>query len=198
MDGQSNHSEEEVASVETLPILRYRLAGGGARQYWSPARRVRPACGCWRTYSYPNRVVMAVADERRELFRAVRIAEGEVARLQALVQAQYDRIVELEGSRQTENAVQATRIAELEVGLQTEHERADILGHQVMETHDYYGQILRKVGDRATDLMTGSRQLLEDVVGPDYVFPGYGAGPAGGDHLVLHVEAGESAGSVGN
>ena len=45
-------------------VITYQESPSGPMQRWSPARKIR-RCDCWKTYSYPDRVVLAVDDERR-------------------------------------------------------------------------------------------------------------------------------------
>ena len=52
-------------------VITYQEGPGEPMQRWSPARKIR-LCDCWKTYSYPDRVVLTVDDERRRLGSANR------------------------------------------------------------------------------------------------------------------------------
>ena len=61
---------------------------------WGLGRRIWP-CDCWRIYSYPDRVVLAVDDERRRLAGANYRAQTEIQRMRGIMRMQADRIQEL-------------------------------------------------------------------------------------------------------
>ena len=63
---------------------------------WTPVRRDRTSCNYWRTYTYPNYVVLAVIGDWRQLSKANRIAQEDYRELKAIVDAQTARIQELE------------------------------------------------------------------------------------------------------
>ena len=78
-----------------LPVIPYCLVGGGPLLRYSPARRGR-SCPCRTRYSYPNRLVLGVAEEWRHLVRDLRIALAEREEMEATMEAQLARIQELE------------------------------------------------------------------------------------------------------
>ena len=65
------------------PIF-YQVQGGGARVQYSPATRV-PRCDCRLTFSYPNRLVLAIDDERRQLVNSNLALIQDVDELGAMV-----------------------------------------------------------------------------------------------------------------
>ena len=58
-------------------VLTYQESPGGPVCLWSPTRKVR-RCDCWKTYSYLDRVVLAVHDERRRLGSANRKCQTKI------------------------------------------------------------------------------------------------------------------------
>nr|XP_027062858.1 uncharacterized protein LOC113689259 [Coffea arabica] len=86
-----------------LPVIPYCIVGGRPLLRYSPARWGR-SCPCRAKYSYPNRLVLGVAEERRHLTRDFRIALEEREEMEATIEAQAARIQELE-ARETGNYV---------------------------------------------------------------------------------------------
>ena len=78
-----------------LPAIPYRLVGGGPLLRYSPSRRAR-SYPCRARYSYPNRLVLGLPEERRHLARDLRLALVEREELEAALEAQAARIQELE------------------------------------------------------------------------------------------------------
>ena len=52
--------------VEPPRLIYYRALGGGTRVRYSPSHRY-PRCSCRLTFAYPNHLVLALDDERRQL-----------------------------------------------------------------------------------------------------------------------------------
>ena len=80
--------------VEPLRAIRYRVHGGGPRIRYSPSSRI-PRCSCRTTYTYPNELVLSLANERQQLMNTNRALLQEVEKLSAMVDAQGARIMEL-------------------------------------------------------------------------------------------------------
>ena len=74
-----------------LSMILYRMVGGGPLMRYSPARWGR-TCPCRERFSYPNRLVLGVVDERRQLTRDLRIARAEKEEMEAIMEAQAARI----------------------------------------------------------------------------------------------------------
>ena len=71
--------------VPPRPIY-YQALGGGARVRYSPTDR-RPQCACRVTFAYPNHLVLALDDERRQLVDLNRDLQSEVDELRQMVSA---------------------------------------------------------------------------------------------------------------
>ena len=91
MDSSSDDDRVDGA----LPVIPYRLVGGGPLLRYSPTRRGR-LCPCRARFSCPNRLVLEVAEEWRQLIRDLRIALAEREEMEATMEAQTGRIQELE------------------------------------------------------------------------------------------------------
>ena len=72
---------------EPLRTIFYRALAGGARVRYSPYDRY-PRCSCRLTFAYPNHIVLALDDERRQLVDANRDLQAEVDELRQMVSAQ--------------------------------------------------------------------------------------------------------------
>ena len=60
-------------------VLSYQEHPGGPVLQWAPERRVRH-CDCWRSYSYLDRVVLAIEDKKGILASANRRVQTEIER----------------------------------------------------------------------------------------------------------------------
>ena len=78
-------------------MLSYQEHPGGSVLQWAPGRGVRH-CDCWRTYSYPDRVVLAIENEREILASTNRRAQTEIECPRAMLGEQGARIRKLETS----------------------------------------------------------------------------------------------------
>ena len=78
-------------------MLSYQERPEGPVFRWAPGRRIRH-CDCWRTYSYLDKVVLAIADERSRLANANRETRIEIERLRTVLRMQEDIIREFEAS----------------------------------------------------------------------------------------------------
>ena len=61
-------------------MIKYQIRSEGATICWSPANPFR-RCECHHTYAYPNTVVLAVVEERKELAKENARFETEVNQL---------------------------------------------------------------------------------------------------------------------
>ena len=121
-------------------VLAYQESSGRLVCRWSSARKIR-LCDCWKTYSYPDRVVLAVDDERRQLGSANRRCQTEIERLQAALR------------------VHSARIRELETSVLEEQERTNAFREQAQAANGRLVQVVRDVRDR-TD------RIFDRVWGP--------------------------------
>nr|XP_027122247.1 uncharacterized protein LOC113739210 [Coffea arabica] len=80
--------------VEPLRSIYYSARDGGARVRYSPCTGF-PRCVCRKTYAYPNHLVFALDDERRQLVDTNRDLLQEVEELSIMVNAQSVRIAKL-------------------------------------------------------------------------------------------------------
>ena len=53
-------TDEPYLEGPVCRVITYQESPGGPVQRWSPARKIR-RCDCWKTYSYPDQVVLAWA-----------------------------------------------------------------------------------------------------------------------------------------
>lgn len=155
-DSQAETSERRDLTVissryqgpRSRPLARYRHDEGHPYLCFSPARRVRPSCGCWRMYSYPDYVVVPLIEENRRFVRASTDAQMSIHRLRG------------------ETRRQALRIRELEAQLRESRSRFTRLVHHV---RDGMGQIFRE-GTQIVERVVG--ETGEEIpVGPGPVAP---------------------------
>ena len=89
-------SSSDDNSIEgPLPVIPYRIVGGSPLLRYSSARRGR-SCPYRTRYSYPNRLVLGVAEEQRHLVSNLRIVLEEREEMEATIEAQTVRIQKLE------------------------------------------------------------------------------------------------------
>ena len=126
-------------------VLTYQESPGGPVCRWSPERKIQH-CDCWKTYSYPDRVVLAVDDERRRLGSANRRCQTEIERLQAALR------------------VHSARIRELEASVLEKQERTNAFREQAQATTSRLVRVVGDVRDRTDHILTECRALVDDVV----------------------------------
>ena len=126
-----------------LPTIKYQIRPRGAVVRWSPANRLR-RCECRHTYAYPNTVVLAVVEERKELAKDNARLEAEVNQLRAA------------------NEKQAERIKELEYDVIEGQDRVDDLCAQLGEARERMTKRARKVRVRAESILNLCDDLLEE------------------------------------
>ena len=140
-------------------VITYQKSPGGPVQRWSPARKIR-RCDCWKTYSYPDRVVLAVDDERKRLASANRRCQTEIERLRATLRDQ------------------GARIRELEASVLEEQQRTDAFREQAQATSGHLVRVVADIRDRTGHILTECEALVDDVLqnlageGPAPVVPG--------------------------
>ena len=89
-------NDGDGSPLRHLPAIRYRERPWDSLWQWTPVRRTRSSCDCWRTYSYPNEVVLAVNDDRKWLSEEIRVVRENNLGLRANVDVQTARAHELE------------------------------------------------------------------------------------------------------
>ena len=130
--------------VELSRPIYYRAIRGGARVRYAPYDRY-PRCPCRVTFAYPNHIVLALDDERRQLVTANLDLQAEVDEFRQMVSAQGERIAELEEVVQGEVATAAVVREEL----QSTRARLTRLGEEVR--------------DRASKILTDATEMIEGV-----------------------------------
>ena len=93
----TNGNRHANGHVVPLRSIRYRVHGGESRIRHSPSSRI-PRCPCRMTYTYPNELVLSLDDERRQLVNTNRTLLQEIEELNAKIDAQGARIIEVEGT----------------------------------------------------------------------------------------------------
>lgn len=126
-------------------VISYQEGPGGPVQRWSPACNIR-RCDCWKTYSYPDRVVLALDDERRRLASANRRCQTEIERLRATLRDQEARIRELEAS------------------VLEEQQRTDAFHEQAQATTGRLMRVVAAIRDRTGHILTECEALVDDVL----------------------------------
>ena len=112
---------------------------------YSPATRY-PRCLCRVTYSYPNDLVFAIDDKHRQLVNTNRSLLQEVEELSIMVNAQGDRIVELEGTVVDEIA------------------RAEAARDEFQRVRARLTRIGEKVRDRASGILANTTMLIDEMM----------------------------------
>nr|XP_027077046.1 uncharacterized protein LOC113700806 [Coffea arabica] len=104
-DHATNGNGAANGHVESLISIRYRVMGGGPRVRYSPSTRFL-CCPYKETRAYPNDLVLSINDERRQLVVTNRALFQEIKELNAMVDAQGVRILELvETEREKDRAL---------------------------------------------------------------------------------------------
>ena len=137
MDGHCGPSSSPAGERPrgVLPMIKYQIRPRGATVHWSPANRLR-YCECRHTYTYPNTVVLAVVEERKEL-----------AKYNARLEAEVNQLREA-------NKKQAERIKELEYDMDEGQDRVDDLCAQLGEERERMVKRVRKVRVRAESFLS--------------------------------------------
>ena len=117
-----------------LPVIPYRLVGGGPLLRYSLAMQGR-SCPCRARYSYPNRLVLRVDEEWRQLTREFRIVRAEIEKMEGTMEAQ------------------AARIQKLEVRVLEKCQRADAPRAQFQETEGHLIRIVQEAGNQVDGIM---------------------------------------------
>ena len=162
--GEPNDGPPGERPRGVLPVIPYQIQPRGDVVRWSPANRLR-RCECRHTYAYPNTLVLAVAEERKELAKDNARLEAEVNQLRAA------------------NEKQAKRIKDLEYDVLECEDRVDDLCAQLREARERETKRARKVRVRAASILNLCADVLEEV-SDEASCTGAGAGgestPSGG------------------
>ena len=109
-------------------MLSYQEHPGGPVLQWALGRGVRH-CDCWTTYTCPDRVVLAIEDEREILASANRSAQTEIEHLRTML------------------GEQGARIRELETSILKEQEQTNAFQEQAQEANGRLVRVVREVRD---------------------------------------------------
>ena len=97
-------------------------------------------------HAYPNDLVLPIDDERRQLVVTNRALLQEIEELNAIVDAQGVRIVELEGT------------------VIDERTRAETASIEFQRTTARLTRVVEEVGDRAAGILADTTMLIEEVI----------------------------------
>ena len=141
-------SSDDDSFDRPLPVIPYRMVGGGPLLQYSPARRGR-SWSYRAKYSYPNRLVLEVAEEWRQLTLDFRRVLEEREEMEATMEAQAARFQELENRK-------------LE-----EHQRADASHAQFQKIERRLIRVVQEAGNHVDGIMAERLEeaLLRDVPG---------------------------------
>lgn len=128
------------------PVVRYREGPGEPYLTFSPARRVRPACGCWRTYSYPDRVVLSLISDSRRQGNDMDTSLGQIHELRETVRAQ------------------ARHIRELEAEVREERQRTDAERESHHDTRGRLIRVLQRVQEHTGRVAHACSRMVEQVL----------------------------------
>ena len=131
--------------VESLRSIYYSSRDGGARVRYLPFTRF-PKCVCRMTYAYPNHLVFALDDERRQFVDANQDLLQEVEELSIMVNAQ------------------STKIAELEETLAGKMATAEVTCDEFQRVRARLFRIGEEVRDRASGIMADATMLIDEVM----------------------------------
>ena len=141
----ANGNDHANGHVEPPRPIYYQALDRGARVRYSPANRYL-RCSCRLTFAYPNHLVLALDDERRQLVDLNRDLQAEVDEFRQMVSAQGKRIMELEEVLEGEVATSAVVREEL----QSTRARLTRLGEEVRS--------------RASDILTDASRLVDEAM----------------------------------
>ncbi|XP_027114459.1 uncharacterized protein [Coffea arabica] len=174
MEGGNNGNEDPAMPHQ---VITYQEGPGGPFRRWEPGHQIRP-CDCWRTYLYPDRVVLAIDDERRRLAGANRRARIEIQRMRGIVRMQADRIQELQED------------------ILMEQERTNAYREQLQAVNGRLTRVVREVNDRARSIIDECGALLHEVIDTNVPVGGQGDGARREGDAASSAHENESTGSV--
>ena len=105
-----------------------------------------PRCSCRLTFAYPNHLVLALDDERRQLVNANLDLQAEVDELRQMVSAQGERIAELEEVLEGEVAIAA------------------ITREELQRTRTRLTRLGEEVHDRAFGILADTIEMIDGVM----------------------------------
>ena len=142
----ANGNGHANSHVEPPKPIYYRVLGGTARVRYSSYDRY-PRCLCRVTFAYPNYLVLALDDERRQLVNANLDLQAEVDELRQMVSAQGERIAELEEVIEGEVATSA------------------VVNEELRSTRAQLTRLREEVRDRASGILTDATRLVDEAMG---------------------------------
>ena len=81
---------QELPKRRLRPLMFQTGSGEPFRQF-DPGRRMDRRCDCWITHSYPDRVVLAIAEERQRLVISNERANHRIRMLETKVLEEQER-----------------------------------------------------------------------------------------------------------
>ena len=90
--GRSPKRDTPESSQRRRRTIWYQEGPGQSFRQYSPSRRMTRRCDCWRTYSYPDRVVLAIVDERQRLANRSDACYNQIRKMRAVARMQGERI----------------------------------------------------------------------------------------------------------
>ncbi|XP_071921242.1 uncharacterized protein [Coffea arabica] len=139
----NGHANGHIAPPR--PIF-YRALVGEARVRYSPSDRY-PRCACRVTFAYPNHVVLALDDERRQLVTGNLDLQAEVDELRQMV------------------SVQGKRVAELEEVIEDEVATSSVVNEELRSTRAQLTRLREEVRSRASDIVADATRLVDEAMG---------------------------------
>ena len=153
-----------------LPEIRYREKPWGPLWQWTPVRRTMSSRDCWRTYSYPNEVVLAINDDWKWLSEEIRVVREDNLGLSANVD------------------VQTARVHELETDVLEERKKVETLREQFQEVKRQLVRVVHEVRDRIEGMMAECiTKILDD---------GHEVGTPSAEDENIPIEIAETSGSA--
>ena len=144
-DPAANGNGHANGYVEPPRPIYYQALGEGARVRYSPSTRY-PRCSCRLTFAYPNHLVLALDDERRQLVDLNRDLQVEVDEFRQMVGAQGERIAEHEKVLEGEVATSA------------------VVREKLQSTRARLTSLREEVRDQASKILTNATRLVDEAM----------------------------------
>ena len=141
----ANENGHANGHVESFRPIYYRTLSGGARVRYSPYDRYS-RCSCRATFAYPNYLVLALDDERRQLVNA-----------NLDLQAEVDEFRQMVGT-------QGERVAELEEVIEGEVATSVVVREELQSTRARPTSLRGEVLDRAPRILTDATRLVDEAI----------------------------------
>ena len=127
-------------------------------------------CDCWKTYSYPDRVVLAIVDERQRLANRNDSCYNQIRKMRVVARMQGERIREMDSE------------------LMVEQEMTNTQREQLQATNNRLEGMVRQVRYRTEGILAECEVLMEKVVGENLNAEGQGLEAPGVGNAVEPIE----------